>query len=242
MAVAMKRAAAKSKVLELTTRQKLLVGALGAVTPLALNLLVVDQVTLQHLTVLVAVSYAIRVVVLVSLGALVVYLNAEETNRTRIFQLGLAAPALITGLMNGVNQRALAESQQFVAPKQAAVLSMEAVYAAELEPQAKQFVIPEESQAQQILRGLTGARSDRVWFVIASRLPNQAAAAAAAGHITRTFKGFSAEVYQPYQGQGSWSVVIGAGLTRADAMRLRERAVAAGMADADLWTPPPSKK
>jgi hypothetical protein len=238
----MKQAAAKPKVLELTTRQKLLVGALGAVTPLALNLLVVDQVTLQNLTALVAVSYAIRVVVLVGLGALVVYLNADETNRTRIFQLGLAAPALVTGLMNGVNQRALVESQQFVAPPHAAIYAMETVYAAELEPQAKKFVIPEESQAQQILRGLTGARSDRVWFVIASRQPNQAAATAAATRITQTYPGFSADVYEPYVGQGSWSVVIGAGLNRADAMRLRERAVAAGMADADLWTPPPTKK
>jgi hypothetical protein len=44
-------------------------------------------------------------------------------------------------------------------------------------------------------------------------------------------------VYEPYQGRGSWSVVIGAGLTRADAMTLRRKAVEAGLADADLWTP-----
>ena len=174
------------------------------------------------------------------------YLNAEENNRTRVFQLGLAAPALITGLINGQNLRTLEESQQFVLPPQAAVLSIEAVYAAELElelePQAKKFVIPEETKGEQILRGMTGARSDRVWFVVASREPDQRAATVAAARIRERFKGFSPEVYEPYLGQGSWSVVIGAGSTRADAMHLRQRAVAAGMADADLWTPPPTRK
>jgi hypothetical protein len=37
-------------------------------------------------------------------------------------------------------------------------------------------------------------------------------------------------------------VVIGAGLTRADAMTLRQKAVDAGLTDADLWTPPEEKK
>ena len=49
-------------------------------------------------------------------------------------------------------------------------------------------------------------------------------------------------MYAPYQGKGSWSVVIGAGLTRSDAMDLRQKAVAAGLADADLWTPPEEQK
>ena len=67
MAVAIEHAAAEPTSLDLATRQKLLIGALGAVTPLALNLLVVDQMTLQGLTVWVAGSYAIRIVALVGL-------------------------------------------------------------------------------------------------------------------------------------------------------------------------------
>jgi hypothetical protein len=222
----------------LTVRQKVLLGAIGAITPLALNLLVVDQLTLTGLTVLTSVGYVIRVIALTGLGVLVVFLNRDEDNRLRIFQLGLAAPALVTALLNGANQRTLLETQQFVRPSSAALFSLPVVHAAQA-VRARQFVIPRETQSEQVWRGLTGSRSDRVWFVIARREPTSEAAWASADRINQTFYGFHAEVYQPYQGRGSWSVVIGVGLTRADAMRLRERAVTAGMPDTDLWTPPP---
>jgi hypothetical protein len=78
----------------------------------------------------------------------------------------------------------------------------------------------------------------RVWFVIADREQTKDAAEKEAARINQSFKGFRAEVYEPYKGRGSWSVVIGAGLTRADAMTLRQKAIDAGMPDADLWTPP----
>ena len=224
----------------MTMRQKMALGAVGAVTPLALNLLVVDQLALGNLTILAFIGYAIRVAVLVGLGSLVVYLNNDEDNRTRIFQLGLAAPALVTALLNGANQRSLLQTQQFVTPRSAAIFST-VVHAEEAAPQGKQFTIPKETQAQQVWRGLTGHRSDRVWFVIAAQELTYEAAAKRAGQINRTFKGFHAEVYEPYQQGGRWCVVIGAALTRADAMNLRRSAVDAGLTDADLWTPPETR-
>jgi hypothetical protein len=227
----------RARTATMTVAQKMTLGAVGAVTPLALNLLVVDQLTLVNLTLLACVGYTIRLVVLVGLGSLVVYLNIDEENRTRIFQLGVAAPALVTALLNGANQRSLLQNQQFVTPPTASIF-VASLHAQEQTAPAREFVIPKESRSEQVWRGLTGARSDRVWFVIASREPTREAAAAAAARINRTHKGFRAEVYAPFEGKGSWSVVIGAGLTRADAMALRQKAVDAGMADADLWTPP----
>lgn len=221
----------------MTMRQKMILGGVGAVTPLALNLLVVDQLALGNLTILAFIGYALRVAVLVGLGSLVVYLNNDENNRVRIYQLGLAAPALVTALLNGANQRSLLQTQQFVTPPTAAVFSA-VVHAAEAAQQGKQFTIPKETYAQQVWRGLTGHRSDRVWFVIAVQEPTYEGAMKKATHINRTYKGFHAEVYEPYQQGGRWCVVIGAALTRADAMDLRRRAVDAGMIDADLWTPP----
>jgi hypothetical protein len=221
---------------ELSVRQKLILGAVGAVTPLALNLLVVDQLALANLTLLTLIGYAIRVLVLIGLGSLIVYLNIDETNRVRVFQLGLAAPALVTALLNGANQRSLLQNQQFVTPPTAGIFV--ATLHAQDKEAPRQFAIPKESHGEQVWRGLTGSRSDRVWFVIADRQDSKDAAERRAAHINRTFKGFHADVFEPYGGRGSWSVVIGAGLTRADAMSLRQRAVAAGMADADLWTPP----
>jgi hypothetical protein len=226
---------------DLGVTQKMILGAVGAVTPLALNLLVIDQLTLVHLTFLACVGYAIRVLVLIGLGSLVVYLNIDETNRMRIFQLGVAAPALVTALLNGANQRNLVQAQQFVTPQTAGIL-VASLHAQEAAPPVREFAIPKESQSEQVWRGLTGSRADRVWFVIVAREASREAAGATATRINRTHKSFKAEVYQPYQGRGSWSVVIGAGLTRADAMALRQKAVAAGMADADLWTPPEEAK
>ena len=226
---------------EMTVVQKMILGAVGAVTPWALNLLVVDQLTLVNLTVLVCVGYTIRLLVLVGLGSLIVYLNIDEENRMRIFQLGVAAPALVTALLNGANHRSLLQHQQFVTP-QAASIFVATLHAQEKTAPVREFVIPKESQSEQVWRGLTGARSDRVWFVIATRESTRTAASIAAARTNQAHKGFQAEVYAPFEGKGSWSVVIGAGLTRADAMALRQKAVAAGMADADLWTPPEEQK
>jgi hypothetical protein len=226
---------------EMTVGQKMILGAVGAVTPLALNLLVVDQLTLVNLTFLACIGYAIRLLVLVGLGSLIVYLNIDETNRMRIFQLGVAAPALVTALLNGANQRTLLQSQQFVTPQTSGIF-VASLHAQEKPAPAREFAIPKETQSEQVWRGLTGSRSDRVWFVVAARESTREAASATAGRINQTHKGFHAEVYAPYQGRGSWSVVIGSGLTRADAMALRQKAVGAGISDADLWTPPEEQK
>jgi hypothetical protein len=223
---------------DVTVRQKLLVGAVGALTPLALNFAVVDRLALESLTVLAAMGYAIRVSTLTGLGILVVLRNIDEDNHARLFQLGLAAPALATALLNGVNQRSLLQSQPSPAAPAAWTFSLAVAYAAS-DPPARRFEIPSETSGEQVWRGLTGRRSDRVWFVIARRESSRAAADAACDRINRTIYGFRAEVFEPYQGRGTWSVVIGEALTRADALRLRERAIGAGMLDADLWTPPP---
>ena len=58
-----------------------------------------------------------------------------------------------------------------------------------------------------------------------------------ANRINQGTQGLHAEVYEPYGGSQSYPVVIGAGLTRAEAERLRQKAIAAGYPDANLWTP-----
>jgi hypothetical protein len=221
----------------MSSRQKILIGALGAATPLALNLVVVDLLTLSSPTVLTAAGYAIRVAALIGLGTFIVFLNLDEERRLRIFQLGLAAPALVTALLNGFNQRSLLQAQVFVSPTVSAVLSEPIAYAAAGDP-ARQFAIRRETSGEQVWRGLTGSRSDRLWFVIARREPSRDAAEAARDRINRTIYGFNAEVFEPYQGHGGWCVVIGEGLTRVEAGRLRERALGAGLADAEVWTFP----
>src|SRR5438552_2922859 len=73
---------------DVSSRQKILIGALGAATPLALNFLVVDLLTLSSPTVLAAAGYAVRVAGLIGLGTFIVFLNLDEPRRSRVFQLG----------------------------------------------------------------------------------------------------------------------------------------------------------
>jgi hypothetical protein len=222
-------------------RTKLLIGALGAATPLAINLIVVDHLALASPTALTVLGSGIRVAALVGLGVLVVVRNLDEERPARIFQLGLAGPALITALLNGVNQRSLIQSQTVASPTPRAFLSMPVVYAAPTS-QPRQFELPPETSGEQIWRGLTGGRSDRVWFVIVRRASTREAAEAASDRINRTVYGFRPEVFEPYQGRGDWCVVIGEGLTHSAAQRLKEQALGAGLTDAELWTPPPAAK
>ena len=153
-------------------RTKLLIGALGAATPLAINLIVVDHLALASPTALTVLGYGIRVAALVGLGVLVVISNLDEERPARIFQLGLAGPALITALLNGVNQRSLIQSQTIASPTSRAFLSMPVVYAAPAS-QPRQFELAPETSGEQIWRGLTGGRSDRVWFVVVRRAPTR---------------------------------------------------------------------
>ena len=226
----------------ITVRQRVLFGCLGAVTPLVLNLLVVDHLALENLTLVAFAGYAIRVAALLFLGGLVAYFYKSESDLFKIFQLGLAAPALVTGMMNGANSAAnhttasLRQSVQSVA----SIFSVPSVYAQTSRPQQKlkKFTLPKESATEEFFRGLTGARAARIWFIIVSRHASLGEAEKLANRINQGTQGLHAEVYEPYGGSQSYPVVIGAGLTRAEAERLRQKAIAAGYPDANVWTPP----
>src|SRR4051812_48729433 len=78
------------------------IGCLGALTPILINLLVVDlQTTLTNATAISAFFYMVRVVLLCIAACLVVYLNSDEKRPIKVFQLGIAAPAVLTGMLNG---------------------------------------------------------------------------------------------------------------------------------------------
>jgi hypothetical protein len=77
---------------------------LGAIVSVLLSLVVIDLKTLLlNVTVLAVVSYLIRVLALFSLGGLVGWLHKTEHEPTKLFQLGIAAPALLTVAINGSN-------------------------------------------------------------------------------------------------------------------------------------------
>ncbi|MCK5533945.1 hypothetical protein KAI68_02430, partial [bacterium] len=83
------------------TSKKIMIGGLGALTPVIMNLLIVDlDVLLVNLTFLAFIGYFIRVVVLFYLGGITAFLHKNENSAIKIFELGIVAPALITAMIN----------------------------------------------------------------------------------------------------------------------------------------------
>ncbi|MBI5287187.1 MAG: SPOR domain-containing protein [Deltaproteobacteria bacterium] len=216
----------------MTTYKKILIGGLGALTPILMNLLVVDlNILLVNLTFLAFLGYIIRVVILFYLGGLVAYLHRDENSPVKLFELGIAAPALITALLNAGHVE--------VSSKPIASILIPSVYAQTED--VKRFSLPEETRTQQLWRGLTGSIStpQKAWSVIVGSHLKLEDAKRQAHLINQEDKGFKAEVYAPYKGNPHYAVVIGANLTYEEAKELRQKAIAAGLPkDTYLWTFP----
>lgn len=233
------------EVIAMSTRHKILIGGMGALTPIVMNLLVVDfRVLLSDLTLgtwLVLLGYIVRVVVLFYLGGLVTFLHKDENSPIKLFELGIVAPALITGFLNasnipdvpktgGVTDGKPPSASLFVHPAYAQTTAKEKV---------RVFSPPQDTKLGEFWRGLTGAREERLWYVIAGSHRKLADAEKQAKQIREKGQGLEADVYAPYGDNPFYAVVIGANLTNDEARRLRQKAVAAGLPkDTYLWTFP----
>ncbi len=82
--------------------RKIWIGGLGALTPIILNLLVVDiGGVLSSATLTVVIGFIVRVVLLFGVGGFVAYLHKTEHDPLKLFELGISAPALLLTLANG---------------------------------------------------------------------------------------------------------------------------------------------
>jgi hypothetical protein len=222
----------------MSNQKRFLIAGAGAIGPLLVNLTVLDLRTLfLGITALVLISYVIRQAALFAIGGVVGLLNKED-DALKLFQIGIAAPALLTALLNA-NQVRLPSVSAPPAPSSSsgptgALIS--SAYAQETpRQQLRTFSLPQESATQQVYRGLFGSVPTNVWYVIAGSYLRQDNAEQEAQKIRQ--KGFAAEVYAPYGANKFYAVVIGAQLTRSDAQQLRQKAIQAGLPrDTYLWT------
>ncbi len=223
-----------------TKREKVVIGGLGALTPLILHLLVVDlQGWWLTLAPFVVVGAILRVLALCYLGGIVAYLHRDENNPIKLFELGIVAPALITGLLHGAPEADRLSRGEPTKGIGFFDLLVTPVYAAEHPTsKPKTFSPPQETIGQQIWRGVTDSPMERLWFVIAAYHPTVESAAEEAREINRRARDFRAEVYSTYGARESYCVVIGEHLTLAEAQALRERAVEAGLAHSHVWKLP----
>lgn len=225
----------------MSTRQKVLIGGLGALAPIVMSLLAIDlEVLLLNFTVLAFLGYGIRVVLLFSVGGFFAFLHKNENSPLRVFELGIVAPALITTLLSAGQVEVPKAVPKPNPASPTSALFIPSAYAQDAEREGvKTFSLPQEAWTQQFLRGLTGSTTKKLWFVIAGTHAQLEGAREQARRINQEGKGFKAEVYAPYGGSPQYSVVIGAHLTYEDAQQLRARAIAAGFPqETHLWTFP----
>lgn len=224
----------------MSNRQKIFIGGLGALTPVILNLLIVDfSTTLENLKLGVLIAYFIRVVVLFYLGGIVAFLHKEESNALKLFELGIAAPALITAIINAHNIDTAKINNSAEKKEVSSITFVASAYAQASDKQLKSFSLPEETTIEQIKRGLLGSRTNRIWFVIVGSHLKLEDAKKQAYRINNTQKSFHAEVYDKYADNQYYAVVIGANLIYEDAKQLRKKAIDNGLPkDTYLWTFP----
>lgn len=219
------------------SRQRFLVAGLGGVAPVLVSLIVIDlQTLLLQVTPILVVSYLIKALALFALGGLIGWLHKNERELFKLFQLGIAAPALITAGING--DRISLPHAPPVVHNQTYISFVSEAYAQPTQQlTAKKFSYPAETTTQQIARGIFGKLPDNIWFVIAGSHRAEESAKKQAEQLRK--RGFPADIYLPYEGNPFYAVVIGAQMTRSEAQALQQKAIAAGLPkDTYLWTFP----
>lgn len=213
--------------------KKFLIGGAGGIVPVVLNLLVVDYTSLLlNLTVLVAMGYVIRVVVLFGVGGFWAALHSES-NKRKLFELGILAPAIITSLINAGNAKQSINIPGNDARSSGYTLLIGDANARSQKGTFEQFDAHRESALQQLWRGFTGSRASGDWFVIAGSYSEPSTAKALADKINERRGGFEAKVYED---GANYRVVIGSHLTREAAEDVRKKAMESGLAvDAQLF-------
>jgi hypothetical protein len=209
----------------IANRQRVIVGGIGAMTPVFLNLLAVDMhVVFASVTIPVLAGYVVRVAVLFFLGGFTAWLYQSETEPIKLFHLGVAAPALLLAYLNGA--QAGRPVPEFAAPAENVTAALPALFVSTAWAQQETDVRsydrpPRETVAQQIQRGLIGRTSRGVWFVsLKDTFPHSAAAQHAALRVPTTD---APRVYEPGGPFRAWSVVLGEWMSEEDATALYKR-------------------
>jgi len=236
----------------LKTVKKIIIGALGGLSPLLVNCLIVD-LELQKITIWILIGWFIKGIVIAFIGGIVAFLH-NENNPIRVFELGIIAPTLILSLSNGniaVNNRNdfNAIRKEMHGSNVLGVSSSFSIFVSKVYAQTTDNVKKfsrDDSAAGEIWRGITGKPPQNIWFVIVGSHLKLGDAQKQAEYINQGGKGFHAEIYEPYvyknpyRATQYYAVVIGENLTLGEAQKLKNQAIEAGFPkDIFLWALPP---
>lgn len=223
------KAATNSSHKQLRTHTRMFWCGIGALTPIAINLLTVDvQTVFVAVSTAVLLGYAIRALSLFLIGAFVALWHPDEHRPKRLIEFGIAGPALLTSVMNGANSPMFHPTDE--------VAAVQVAEPAEWKPPVIQRVSlwqdtsvfsfrvqPAESVGSAFLRGLTGRASSGTWFVYL----NQTFASSRDAHLRardlRSKLSLEARVYEPGGPVPGYTVVLGDWLTEGEAHQMSAR-------------------
>ncbi len=224
----------------MTNQKRILIGGLGAMTPILMNLLVVDlSVTFQSISVFIIVGYLLRVTILFYLGGLIAYLHKDEKSPFKLFELGIVAPALVTGFMNAANvdSHAVGQNVNSAIEKTGQILFLpEPAYAGpQTQETIKSFPKGPEPISSQFWRGFIGKKNDHTYFVIAEDGLTLAEARQRVKTTRSGKNGSDSWVYKSATSDAKYAVVIAERVTRQEAEKILKRAKQKGMKKPVLW-------
>lgn len=236
-------------------KEQVIIGVAAGSTPVLVNLVNVDaSLIFAQWDWAVFSGYLIKALVLMLLGGLVVYVNGELQN-WKAFQLGIMAPALVVGFLNGQKVDVLARdlaaaTQGPITPrdKPAPMDSMKGAANTTLQPRDSSFGLISAAHADDpLLKGLHRdvSNSDKVfygftgystnnWFVIVGSFVQEQNAYSQAANLKKL--GYDARVYERFSDSKFYAVAIGANVSLNEAKRLRDQALRDGLpSDTYLW-------
>lgn len=234
-----------------------LVGGIAGFTLFLANLLLIDLgVVLKLFSLGIILGFILKAIILMALGAFVVFVNSEEDLK-KAFQLGIMAPSIVIGAMNGNNyfltnnemevlingteneirmdcEFDVQNKKSDIDKRSFSIGLVNSVYAQfDTDSNLKKGKHNEPSASKLLWYGITG-RISNGWFVFVGSHRTKEDANKQADKLKN--KGYDAIVYPPFKQNGFFGVAIGSYLTLEKAKELKAEAIKDGLSnDTYLW-------
>ena len=215
----------------MNVKKRILLGAIGGITPYIATLLTINfENVMNGYEFYDWMGLTVRCCVLVFFGSLVAYLHKNEKEPFKVFQLGIAAPALIATMINGN-----AASDQNI-PTKVSFSSYSFSFVAEVyaqDPIINEGLLrqPQVSGSSRFFRGLLGQKiendhPDR-WYVVVGTHETLEQAKKQVTDLEQV--NYKAEIYSALGKGDKFSVVIASNVSKEAAQDAKMKALENGL-------------
>ncbi|MFD2233580.1 SPOR domain-containing protein [Phaeospirillum tilakii] len=224
---------------KINTKERILLCGASAAIPALINLYYVDfETVFLDVTPLKSLGYIVRLLILFCSGALIGWIYDSERDRKKLFNLGLAAPALLMGTVNAAHVQPKQDPAGSVHRLQSYIGIISEAYAQSNDKDIKKFET--STQTEQFLEGLGVIIPKKTYWVIVGSASSEAQALALLKQLKTQHSdlGFDFQAYTPRHPNKNWSIVMGNGVgSLVEAQILVKLAAKAGIAsDAFITT------